>query len=285
MLGSDLAGLIILDILAADVTRVNSDIGPGGDADEVAYFLATLGIAMEDWLVAEENPHANSRSDQSTPPSSISAITRYGLNNECLQQQKPGLREMLCPQAGGLAGAGARGGSGVGIIAGKASGGFGSGIGNPGMGNPSSGGSGIGSPSSSGPGTGSPGGGNPGIGPGPGDPGTGSNGPGHGSGGPDIDGNDLGSGNGGGGDRDVITVPEPTTHSEHVYGTQTQKVIRTRGIWNGYPSRILMMEVLKFHLKRSKKLYLRSWFRVAAGALCAASAISHALLRRMGRLC
>ena len=167
---------------------------------------------MEDWLVAEENPHANSQSDQSTPPYFIPAITRYGLNNECLQQQKPGLRENLCPQAGGLAGAGASRG-GAGIIAGKGGGGFGSGIGNPGIGSPGVGNPGIGSP------------GSPGLG--IGDPGTGSNGPGHGNDDPDI-GGDPGSGSGGGGDRDVVTVPEPTTLALIGFGIASMYMVRRR---------------------------------------------------------
>lgn len=185
LLGSNLASLAILDIFTAGSTN--------GDADEMADFLATLGIAMEDWLVTEENPHANSQSDQSTPAPFIPAVTRYGLGNECLQQ-RPGLRENLCPQGGGLARARGRGGPGT--IAGM--GGGGSGIG--GSGNGAS------------PGIGGGGGSGSGIG---------SNGPGTGNldvdnGGPDIGGNGPSTGGGSGGSSDgdgsnVVTVPEPTT--------------------------------------------------------------------------
>ncbi|MGH8761659.1 MAG: PEP-CTERM sorting domain-containing protein [Nitrosospira sp.] len=192
LLGSNLASLTILDIFTAGTSQLNGDIGSSDDADEMADFLATLGIAMEDWLVTEENPHANSQSDQSTPVPFTPAITRYGLGNECLQQ-RPGLRENLCPQGGGFAGTRGRGGTGT--IAGM--GGGGSGIGGSGNGvNP-----GIG-----------------GVGGGGGGSGIGSNGPGTGNldvgnGGPDIGGNGPSTGGGGsGGDgSNVVTVPEPTT--------------------------------------------------------------------------
>lgn len=210
LLGSNLASLTILDIFTADTTadttQLNGDIESSGDTDDIANFLATLGITMEDWLATEENPHANSQSDQSAPASFIPAITRYSLGNDCLQQ-RPGLRQNLCPQGGGSAGTGGRGG--VGTI--------------PGMGG---GGSGLG---------GSGNGFNPGIGGiGGAGSGIGGNGPGTGNldvdnGDPDIGGNGPGTGGGSGGDGgNVVTVPEPTTLALIGFGIASICTVRRR---------------------------------------------------------
>lgn len=212
LLGSTLASLALLDIFTADATQVNGDMESGGDADEIADFLATLGIAMEDWLVTDENPHANSQSDQLIPAPFNPAITRYSPGNECLQQ-RPGSRENLCPQGGDLAGTGGRGGAGT--AAGIGGGGLG--FGSPGKGvNPGIGGSGgIG-----------------GGGTGPGSPGTGSNGPDTGNNGPDIGGNGPGTGGGdsggGGDDSNVVTVPEPTTLALIGFGIAGMGTVRRR---------------------------------------------------------
>jgi hypothetical protein len=204
LLGSNLASLALLDIFTADVTRVNGDSESSGDADEIADFLATLGIAMEDWLITEENPHTNSQSDPLIPAPFNPAITRHGLG-ECLQQQRPGVRENLCPQGGGLAGTGGRGGAGAAGI-----GGGGLGFGSPGKGvNPGIGGIGGGSGG-----------------------GGGSSGPGTGSNGPDIGGNGPGTGDGGSGgggdDGNVVTVPEPTTLALIGFGIAGMCTVRRR---------------------------------------------------------
>ncbi|WP_143002451.1 PEP-CTERM sorting domain-containing protein [Nitrosospira sp. Nl5] len=214
LLGSKLASLALLDIFTADVTRGSGDSESSGDADEIADFLATLGIAMEDWLITEENPHANSQSDQLIPGPFVPAITRHGLG-ECLQQQRPGSRENLCPQGGGLAGTGGRGGAGTAAGIGGGSLGFGS----PGNGvNPGIGGIGGSGSGGTGSGTGSSG------------PGTGSNGPDTGNGGPDIGGNGPGTGTGGGGGDggNVVTVPEPTTLALIGFGIAGMCTVRRR---------------------------------------------------------
>lgn len=222
VLGSNLASLTLLDIFTADIIRVNGDIESSSDADEIADFLATLGIAMEDWLVTEENPHASSGSDQLIPAPFIPAITRYGLGNECLQQ-RPGSRENLCPQGGDLAGTGGRGGAGT--TAGIGRGGVGAGSagrgGSPGVGGiGGAGGVGVGpGTGSNGPGTGSSNG-----------PGSGSNGPDTGNSGPDIGGNGPGTGGGDsdGGGGNVVTVPEPTTLALIGFGIAGMATVRRR---------------------------------------------------------
>lgn len=207
LLGSNLASLTILDIFTADTTAdttqlINGDIESSDDTDDIADFLATLGITMEDWLATEENPHANSQSDQSAPASFIPAITRYGLGNDCLQQ-RPGLRQNLC--GGGSAGTGGRGGAGT--IPGM--GGGGSSLGGSGNGfNPGIGGIGGG-----------------GVGPGIGGNGPGTGNPDIGNGGPDIGGNGPGTGGGGG---NVVTVPEPTTLALIGFGIASICTVRRR---------------------------------------------------------
>lgn len=209
LLGSNLASLALLDIFTAGVIQLNGDIESSGDADEIADFLATLGIAMEDWLVTEENPHADSHSDQLIPAPFNPAITRYGLGNECLQQ-RPGSRENLCPQGGDLARTGGRGGGGIaaGIGGGRlGAGSTGKGV-NPGIGGIGGGGTGAGGP------------------------GIGSNGPDTGNNGPDIGGNGPGTGDGGSGgggdDGNVVTVPEPTTLALISFGIAGMGTVRRR---------------------------------------------------------